>query len=70
MNQPLGADLATEILAAVDGFSQPCDRLGEALRRIQDEDLRKALLRQLGEIMAILEADIGQPIRKEISAFR
>lgn len=59
-------DLAADILAAIDDFSHPINRLDAALRRVEDEETRRRLLRHLGDTMGLLDGKIGLEARRAL----
>lgn len=59
-------DAALKILAAVDDFSGPINRLECLLRPIENDEARRRLLRKLGDVMGILDAEIGLEARRAI----
>ncbi len=61
------AETANEILLAIDLFSEPISVLAEKLRGIEDEQLRSSLLASLGEVMGLLENQIGRKTRRAAS---
>ena len=60
----MNSDIAKQILAAVDMFSEPINLLAEELRKVEDDQLRSLMLASLGEVMGILENQIGRKARK------
>lgn len=62
----INESLATEILCAISEFSDPINELSYILRRIQDAEMRKRLLRNLGDIMGLLENGIAFEARRAI----
>lgn len=65
---PFGSDpdLSADILAAIDDFSQPINRLDAVLRRVDDEETRRRLLRHLGDIMGLVDGKIGFEARRAL----
>ena len=59
-------DLATNILAAIDDFSQPINRLDAVLRKVEDDETRRRLLRHLGNLMGLLDGEIGLEARRAL----
>jgi hypothetical protein len=66
MNSRMDEDLATNILAAIDEFSQPINRLDVDLRKIGDDETRRRLLRHLGDLMGLLDGEIGFEARRAL----
>jgi hypothetical protein len=57
-------DEANKILEILDGFSDPINALAEQLRSLSDEKTKKECLAALGEVMGLLESNIGYKARK------
>lgn len=55
---------AEEILYLIDQFSEPINRLHDALERVAEEDERKRYRRALGEVMGLLDGQIAYPLRQ------
>ena len=62
--------LHQEILNCIDLFEDPITQLSVRLRLIKEEHLKVELLRQLGEIMRILDGKIARYAREGISRDR
>ena len=60
----LDANSARKILLTLDEFGQPITALSEVLRQIEDEEVRRYLLRVLGDVMGILDGKIGRMARR------
>ena len=60
--------VAKRILEGLDEFSEPINTLSERLREISDDTLRRDLLKALGDVMGLLESNIGYKIRKAVRA--
>ena len=60
----MNKDEASRILEILDDFSDPINLLAEKLRTLSDEKTKKECLAALGEIMGLLESNIGYQARK------
>ena len=60
----MNKDEASRILEILDDFSNPINDLAEKLRSLSDEKTKKECLAALGEIMGLLESNIGYKARK------
>ena len=60
----MNKDEASRILEILDDFSDPINDLAEKLRSLSDEKTKKECLAALGEIMGLLESNIGYKARK------
>ena len=60
----MNIELAKKILEKIDEFAEPINSMSKLIDEISDESERKAFRKSLGEVMGLLDGEIGYQIRR------